>query len=118
MSGVVEVFLAKALVCFAGQCFPILYGERTPTGTFYMTERVILEEGYGGDNVLSFKETEKEVFSIHRWYRGSPGERRLERLRTPDPTDNKVSNGCINVDDEVFAALLKCCVDQPLIVSP
>lgn len=35
--------------------------------------------------------------SLHRVRTGKPAERRLERLATPTPDDNRISYGCINV---------------------
>lgn len=35
--------------------------------------------------------------SLHRVRTGKPAERRLERLATPTPADNRISYGCINV---------------------
>ena len=102
----VSVFLGKALICFAGQCFPVLYGEATPVGKFEMVERVTVSEGYGG-NVIQFKETESLVLAVHRIWLGSPAQMRLERLASETPKDNKVTDGCINVEPEVFEALIE-----------
>jgi len=37
------------------------------------------------------------ALSLHRVINSNPRERRLERLATPTPTDNRISFGCINV---------------------
>ena len=40
--------------------------------------------------------------SMHRVVTNNPRERRLERLATPTPVDNRISYGCINVPTEFY----------------
>jgi hypothetical protein len=40
--------------------------------------------------------------SIHAVTTGIPAERRVERLASPSPDDNRISHGCINVSAEFF----------------
>ena len=40
--------------------------------------------------------------SMHRVVTNTPRERRLERLATPTPVDNRISYGCINVPAEFY----------------
>jgi hypothetical protein len=40
--------------------------------------------------------------SLHRVVTSNPAERRLERLATPTPQDNRISYGCINVPAKFF----------------
>jgi hypothetical protein len=40
--------------------------------------------------------------SLHRVFSTNPAERRLERLATPTPLDNRISYGCINVPVKFF----------------
>ncbi len=40
--------------------------------------------------------------SLHRVITSNPTERRLERLATPTPLDNRISYGCINVPEKFF----------------
>jgi len=40
--------------------------------------------------------------SLHRVVTNNPRERRLERLATPTPADNRISYGCINVLDAFY----------------
>jgi len=115
MTGVIEVFLGKALICFAGSCHPMLYGKRTPIGDFDTIERRVMTPGYGGD-VIQFHETDKEVFSIHRLWLLSPKQQRTERLESETPDDNEISDGCINLRDDVYEQLKDCCVGQSLII--
>jgi hypothetical protein len=44
--------------------------------------------------------------SLHRTIPGQRSERRVERLATPTPDDNRVSYGCINVPAAFFNALV------------
>jgi hypothetical protein len=43
----------------------------------------------------------KNAVSLHR-VKGLPKDRRLERLATPTPSDNRISFGCINVPVDFF----------------
>ena len=45
--------------------------------------------------------------SMHRVVTNKPEERRLERLATPTPLDNRISYGCINVPVNFFNSILK-----------
>lgn len=40
--------------------------------------------------------------ALHRVVKGTPGERRAQRLESPTPLDNRVSYGCINVPVAFF----------------
>ena len=44
----------------------------------------------------------ENAVSMHRVRPTDPRERRLERLATPSPRDNRISYGCINVPGNVF----------------
>lgn len=45
--------------------------------------------------------------SLHRVVTNKPEERRLERLATPTPLDNRISYGCINVPAKFFDKVVK-----------
>jgi hypothetical protein len=45
--------------------------------------------------------------SLHRVVTNKPEERRLERLATPTPRDNRISYGCINVPAKFFDKVVK-----------
>ena len=45
--------------------------------------------------------------SMHRGRAGGKGDRRLERLATPTPDDNRISYGCVNVPAAFYDALVK-----------
>jgi hypothetical protein len=112
----ITVDLATAVICFAAQCFPALVGADTPKGTWTLTPRIVLSEGYGGD-VLQVHETGDKVYAIHRVWLGRPAERREHRLRSGTNHRVGVTAGCINVDPTVYGHLKACCLDQPLIIK-
>lgn len=113
----VTVFLSKALICFSGVCYPALVGDDTKPGTYNMTPRFVVAEGYGGD-VIQYDENERIVFAIHRVWEGRPSERRRQRLQSVDPSDRVgVTNGCINVTEEVYDLLYDCCSNGKLIIK-
>lgn len=47
------------------------------------------------------------AMSLHRVVTNKPEERRLERLATPTPLDNRISYGCINVPAKFFDKVVK-----------
>lgn len=95
------VFLSKALICLAAECFPVLIGHETPIGTFDLNIRYTSDVGYGGD-VIQFHETHDTVFAIHRLWLLSPKQTRPKRLNSPSPDDNVITDGCINVAPDVY----------------
>lgn len=50
--------------------------------------------------------------SIHPTATGVPSERRVERLESPTPDDNRISHGCINVDPGFYAEVLQPLFDR------
>jgi hypothetical protein len=44
---------------------------------------------------------------IHRVVTNKPEERRLERLATPTPVDNRISYGCINVPAQFYERVVR-----------
>lgn len=109
----VVVYLSSALICFAGQCYPALVGNNTPTGEFPMTQTSTSLPGYGGD-VMVFKSTPKGDYSIHRVYSRRPAQRRIERLHGDTPMRIGVTMGCVNVMPAVYNKMVECCSAQPL----
>ena len=98
----VTVFLAGALLCVGGQCYPALVGPDTPLGTFRLQHRRVRTPGYGGD-VMVFAETPAFAMAIHRVWLGRPKERRLRRLTAGNPADRRfITHGCINVLPNVY----------------
>ena len=123
----IVVDIALALLCIVtppgmdGQetpdkCYPVLIGGDTPVGEYQLQQRFVEAPGYGGD-VLQFKEEELEIFAIHRVWLGRPSEKRLERLKNPNPKARRITKGCINVDFEVYEELVDCCSREKLIIK-
>lgn len=107
----IEVLTALAVICFNSQCYSVLIGKDTPPG-IYQLEQYRAPSVYGGD-VLVFKETETEVFAIHRTV--NPKVR--SSLYKQDATRRKnVSGGCINVEPSVYSALISCCKNKLLVI--
>lgn len=102
----VIVDTAKAELCFADdkQCHPVLIGKTTPKGTFPITIMATKKSGYGGE-VIGFKEERDFLFALHRVWLGKPSERRMERIASPLVADRVMTNGCINVTDNVYEKL-------------
>jgi len=48
-----------------------------------------------------------DALSMHPVLTTNPDERRLERLATPTPDDNRVSYGCINIPTEFFHSTMR-----------
>lgn len=105
----VTVFVAKALICFAGQCHPALVGPTTPPGEYSLVKRYVASPGYGKNGlVLQFKETEDTVYAIHRPYELDRQTDRRKTLQSKNPAERRVvSKGCVNVEDAVFDNILE-----------
>lgn len=60
--------------------------------------------GYGGD-VIGFKQEKDFLFALHRVWTLKPSERRMERIASPVVSDRIITNGCINVTNDVYNKL-------------
>jgi hypothetical protein len=49
----------------------------------------------------------ESAVSIHPVATGVPAERRVERLASPSPADNRVTHGCINVSPEFYESVIR-----------
>ena len=115
----VLINLTLAVICFGSgmECHPILYGEKTPKGEFEMTLRTTAQVGYGGD-VIQFHKDDKQIYAIHRLWTRSPQQEREKRIVDSNLSRRKISNGCINVQPEVYEKLKACCVNERLEIIP
>lgn len=102
----VIVDTGKAQLCFADtmDCHNVLIGVTTPRGTFKLTLYTTEKPGYGGE-VIGFKQEGDFLFALHRVWTRKPSERRLERIVSNRVSDRIMTNGCINVSDEVYERL-------------
>ncbi len=67
----------------------------TPAGRF-VAERGMSSRGEGIVEDIVWVDYDSGV-SLHRVVTSNPRDRRIERLATPTPADNRISYGCINV---------------------
>lgn len=110
------VDIMAATICFMSSCYPALVGKDTPVGEFQAVHYIVDEPGYGGD-LLLFKLDGRQLYAIHRVL-DIPGQQRLARLRSPDPSHrNSITAGCINVDPDVYDRLIDCCSDSKIIIK-
>lgn len=80
----------------------ILHEERTtPAGRFVAT----LGRNARGAEILWVDYD--NAISLHRVITSKPEERRLQRLATPTPLDNRISYGCINVPVKFFENVVR-----------
>jgi hypothetical protein len=104
----VVVNVTTAMICFTGQCYPVLVGDNTPLGEYQLKQYRTPRPSYGG-NVLAFKETDKVIYAIHRTI-PVKGQDRATRIKSSDVNQRlHITNGCINVEPEVYRKLLDCC---------
>jgi hypothetical protein len=68
----------------------------TPAGRFVAA----LDRNLRGEEILWVDYD--AAISMHRVHTNKPKERRLQRLATPTPLDNRISYGCINVPAKFY----------------
>lgn len=73
--------------------------KQTPKGEFSLKKAF---SSRLNEEILMFFETESMVLAIHPIWMGNPSQRRVKRLLSPNPNDNRITNGCINVDPDFF----------------
>lgn len=114
----ITVFLAKAIICFAGNCYPVLVGPKTPLGDYPTRQRFVESPGYGGD-VLQFTDDGTTVLAVHRVWMFDKKHNRWELLEQDDASKRVgITNGCINVMPPVYDALIDCCAGQTISIQP
>jgi hypothetical protein len=80
----------------------ILPSERiTPAGRFVATR----DRNLRGDDILWVDYD--AAISLHPVHTNRIGERRLQRLETPTPLDNRISYGCINVPTAFYNSIIR-----------
>ena len=97
------VDLDRAEICMESDCRPVLIGKATPRGEYPLQLAKTDEAGYGGD-VLVFKQDDTGAYAVHRIWTQRPSEKRLERIQQ-DTARRIITNGCVNVSDEVYELL-------------
>lgn len=82
---------------------PVKFDGITPAGTFTTKK---LFSWKLNEPMLIFIEGSYTVASIHPLWMKNPKQQRVERLRSSDPSDNRITSGCINVDPKFFYDVL------------
>lgn len=75
----------------------------TPAGT-YQIKRVF--SWRLNQEILAFVQGADKILAIHAVWMGNPKQHRVQRLLSPTPDDNRITNGCINVDPTFFLDVL------------
>lgn len=75
----------------------------TPAGTFPIKKMVSWRLN---ENMLAFIEGKATIMAIHPLWTGNPDQHRIQRLKSPTPDDNRITQGCINVDATFFYSVL------------
>lgn len=74
-------------------------GAITPAGTFtsskLFSKRLNLP-------ITAFVKGAQAFVAIHPVWLGKPAQRRIERLNSPESTDNRITNGCVNIAPEFY----------------
>lgn len=96
--------------------YPTAFDNITPAGTFPLTK---IHSWRLGDDMLVFIKGKASVGAIHPLWTGNPDQHRIERLRSDTPDDNRITGGCINVDEDFFYNTLnKLPPDTKLTILP
>ena len=74
------------------------------------------QRGYGGD-VLQFVEGKDRIMAIHRLWLLNPEQKREIRIHSRRVEDHFITNGCINIEPEVYEKLKNCCSGEPLVIT-
>lgn len=113
----VTIYLAKALICFAQVCHPVLLGENTQPGVYAMRVLWVASPGYG-PNVLEFdRMKDGNWLAIHQTYSGN-GVKRAHLYTQPAANRRHVTAGCPNVQPEVYQQLLNDHANATLTIVP
>jgi hypothetical protein len=74
----------------------------TPAGSFHL--EAMDDKDYTGGKVLSLVESRDSTgyVAVHSVYLGDPKEQRVERFKSANPDDRRVSFGCINTTEDTF----------------
>lgn len=112
----VTIFLAKALICFQGACYPTILGQDTRPGQYQLAPMKTQQKGYRGE-VLVYHREPGSWWAVHKTYvplldKRDPLYRGSARAR------RYVTAGCPNVQPEIYDALRECCANSTLTIVP
>jgi hypothetical protein len=94
---------------------PVKFNNITPAGTF--TLKKVFSWRLNSD-ILVFIQGKSSIAAIHPLWTKNKDQRRLQRLLSPEPTDNRITSGCINVLPAVFSVLAQLPPDTKLTILP
>lgn len=106
-----EVFVEHPEVAFKSNAIFGKTGTETPVGVY------VLEKAFSTKlqkNMLVFRKDDDGVYAIHPTIQVK-GQNRQARLDSATPIDNKISNGCINIPQNIFDKLWS--IKHPIILQ-
>jgi hypothetical protein len=87
---------------------------KTPAGEYDLMQQFSLRLN---EPILSFIRGTHKIGAIHPLWMKNPNQQRPQRLKSETPDDNRITNGCINVDPDFFyKVLVKIPNDTRLII--
>ena len=75
----------------------------TPAGTFKITKMFSWRLN---EPMAVFIKGKSSVSAIHPVWMKNPNQRRVQRLLSPTPDDNRITGGCVNVDSKFFYSVI------------
>jgi hypothetical protein len=84
----------------------------TPSGEFKLTKMLSWKLD---EFMLVFVKGDIKLAAIHPLWNGNPDQRRIQRLKSETPDDNRVTSGCINVDSDFYYTVLNTLPDGTIV---
>lgn len=97
----IVIYLTQAIFCIEDVCHNALVNLNTPTGEYWGVRMQTLEPGYDG-NIIGFLESDEGTYAIHQTYLLNPVEERERRINSDKAKDRYITNGCVNIDRDLF----------------
>jgi hypothetical protein len=85
----------------------------TPAGIFKMKK---MFSWHLNQNIIAFIIGTDKILAIHPVWTGNKNQQRVQRLQSPTPNDNRITNGCINVDPVFFETVLNKIPNDTLLI--
>lgn len=82
-------------------------GYITPAGVFPLKKYLSRALSTPLESMLVYVPGEYLVLAMHRVYKKNPAQRRVARLLSETPDDNRITNGCINIPDKFYEDYLE-----------
>jgi hypothetical protein len=84
----------------------------TPAGSFPITKMVSWRLN---EHMLAFIEGQATIIAIHPIWNGNKDQHRIQRLKSSTADDNRITQGCINVDSDFFYTVLNTVPDGTIL---